>query len=626
VLVIAGAGTGKTRVLTRRVAFLIETHDEHPESILAITLTNKAAREMIGRLRSLCRPGAVERIHAGTFHAMCARILRNHPDLVGRSAQFQVYDESDSGRLIARILTEEEAAWVKASVVRREISANKNHTVPLAQYAAVAVDKTSRIVARVWGEYERELKLADALDFDDLLLRTVELLREHPSIRAGYRERWPHVLVDEYQDTNPLQATLLRLLAGVDFMAAGDDKQVIYGFRLADVRLILNFEEEYSGARVLSLTKNYRSSPQIIRAANRLITYNRLQRHMLLAPRPGAEDGPEPEVRFANTEADEARFIAYRIQQFIETGLEERELAILARDRKVIERIEHALAATGISYQVLGGSGYFRHSEVRTALAHLRLTINPRNEEALFLALGIRPAVGDVTIAKIIAYAQRNNLTLLQAATAVDLIPRVRKQAQENIRRFAYDMLAFTRSATTISVSELTRQMIRMPLGIAEFVARKEDAEQRFARLDALVEAARTYERQSEEPALAAWLQDTMLAGREDLDPDNGRGRVTIGTIHAVKGLEWKVVVAAGFEGGVIPSSWARTPEAIEEERRMAFVLITRATRILIFSYALMRQGRSSGPSRFIREALQEPGDVARNVAASSWHPAPNTA
>lgn len=626
ILVIAGAGTGKTRVLTRRVAFLIEARDEHPESILAITLTNKAAREMIGRLRSLCGPGAVERIHAGTVHAMCARILRNHPELIDRTAQFQIYDESDTGRLVTRLLSSDEAAWINASVVRREISTNKNHTVPLAQYAAVAVDKTSRIVARVWREYERELERADALDFDDLLLRTVELLRAHPDIRAGYRERWPHILVDEYQDTNPLQASLLRLLADADFMAVGDDKQVIYGFRLADVRLILDFEEEYPQASVLTLTQNYRNSPQILRAANRLITHNLVQRPMTLEPRKGAEDGPEIEVRFANTDADEARFIASRIQRFVERGTDERQLAVLARDRKIIDRIEHALAAAGISYQRLGGQGYFRHSEVSAALAHLRLIANPHNEEAFVLALGLRPKVGDVTVAKIIAYAQRNNLTLLEAATAIDLIPGISRRAQENTRRFAYDMLGFTRAASSMSVSELTYQVIRMPLGIAEFVASKQDADQRFARLDALVEAARTYERQSEEPALAVWLQDAMLAGREDLDPEGGRGRVTIGTIHAVKGLEWTVVIAAGFEGRVIPSSWARTPEAIEEERRMAYVLITRATRILILSYALVRQGRSSGPSRFIREALQETATAGKRVPATSWHPSPNTA
>ncbi len=624
ILVIAGAGTGKTRVLTRRAAFLIEARDVQPESILAITLTNKAAREMIGRLRSLCGPGAAERIHAGTFHATCARILRAHPKLVGRTGEFQIYDEDDARRLLTRTMTGEEAAWIKPSVVLREISANKNHAVPVEQYGAVAADETSRIVARVWREYERELARADALDFDDLLLRTVELLRAHPDIRAGYQERWPHMLVDEYQDTNPTQARLLRVLAGHDLMVAGDDKQVIYGFRLADVRLILDFEKEYRDARVLTLQENYRNSPQILRAANRLIAHNLVQRPMTLVPCRDTKDGPEIQVHFASTDVEEAQWIASRIQRFVEQDVDEREIAVLGRGSIVVQRVEHALAAAGINYQLIGSRGYFRRSEVRAALAHLRLIVNPRNEEAFVLALGIRPRVGDATVARIVAYAQRNNLTLLEAASAVDLIPGIRShQAQENTRRFAYDMLAFTRAVPSMSVSELTHQVIRMPLGVGEWVAGQEDTDQRFARLDALREAARTYERQTDEPTLAVWLADAMLAGRDDLDPESGRGKVALATIHAVKGLEWKVVIAAGFEGRVIPSAYARTPEAIEEERRMAYVLITRAARLLILSYALSRDGRDSGPSRFIREALQAPAEAADPASA---HPAPNTA
>jgi len=448
ILVIAGAGTGKTRVLTRRVAFLIEARDVQPESILPITLTNKAAREMIGRLRKLCGAEIAERIQAGTFHGTCARILRSHHALIGRSSQFQIYDESDARRVIRRALTEEEVAWIKPSVVQHEISANKHHAVPLEQYAAVAADRTSQIVARVWGEYERELTRADALDFDDLLLRTVELLRANTDIRTGYRERWQHILVDEYQDTNPTQARLLRVLADRDFMAVGDDKQVIFGFRLADVRLILDFEKEYRDAYVFTLQENYRNSPQILQAANRLIAHNRVQRPMTLVPTRETEDGPEIAVHFANSDVDEARWVAARIQRFIEQGVQEREIAVLARDKDVVECIERGLAGAGISYQSIGPRGFFKRTEVRAAIAHLRLLIDPRNEETFALALGLRPRVGDISVAKIIAYAQRNNLTLLEAASAVDLIPGIRdRQARENTRTFAYQMLAFARAA-----------------------------------------------------------------------------------------------------------------------------------------------------------------------------------
>jgi DNA helicase-2/ATP-dependent DNA helicase PcrA len=614
ILVMAGAGCGKTRVLTHRAGFLLEARGVHPESILALTLTNKAAREMVSRLRWLCGPHA-ERIHAGTFHSMCARVLRSHPKLVGRTGRFSIYDEDDVQRAIRRLLTKPEAARITPVLVLREISVNKNHAVSLSRYESLAIDDTSRIVARVWREYELELRRGDALDFDDLLLRTVELLKGNPDLCAAYQEKWPSILVDEYQDTNPTQARLLRLLAGRadpqrNLMAVGDDKQVIYGFRLADVRLILGFEEEYPGSTVLTLKRNYRNSPQVLAAANALIAHNLLQRPMTLEADEKIKDGPEVVVHSSTTDTEEARWIAFQIQRAIEQGIPERNIAVLARWGTIVDRVEHALAAAGISYQVIGSRGFFKRKEIRTALAHLRLLCNPRDEAAFARALGIRPKVGTGTIAKIIAYADRNRLTLLEAATAIDLIGGIpSSQARENVRRFAYDMLTFTGQLTARSVSSLACEVIRMPQGVADTLGEDDDAEQRFERLDALGDAARTYERQTDEPTLAGWLADVMLAGRDDLSGREGeRGRVTVGTIHAVKGLEWPNVIGAGFEGRVIPSYRANTQEEVEEERRMGYVLMTRAARILVLSYALSREGRHSGPSRFISEALGATG------------------
>jgi DNA helicase-2/ATP-dependent DNA helicase PcrA len=614
VLVISGAGCGKTRVLAHRAAFLIEALNVRPEKILALTLTNKAAREMKGRIRPLCGPDA-ERINAGTFHAMCARVLRSHPTLIGRTMQFSIYDEEDAKRTIRRLLTKAEAAFITPMAALREISVNKNHEVPLDRYESLALDQTSRIVSRVWREYELELRRADALDFDDLLLRTVQLLKGNAELCAAYQQKWPCVLVDEYQDTNPTQARLLKLLAGRaderrSLMVVGDDKQVIYGFRLADVRLILGFEEEYPGATVVTLKRNYRNTPQVLKVANALIAHNVVQRPMALEADEKTKDGPEPLVHSATTDTEEARWIAFQIQRAIEQGIPERDIAVLARWGTIVDRVEHALAAAGISYQVIGSRGFFRRKEIRVALAHLRLLVNPQDEAAFATALGIRPKVGTGTIAKIIVYANRNALTLIEAATAVDLVAGVpSNQARENVRSFAYDLLAFTGQVNERSVSALAHDVIRMPLGVADSLAEAEDSEQRFGRLDALVEAARTYERQTEDPTLAGWLQDVLLAGRDDLSgPDSKRGRVTIGTIHAVKGLEWPIVIGAGFEGRVIPSYRANTQEEVEEERRMAYVLLTRAARILVLSYALSREGRHSGPSRFIAEALSTTG------------------
>jgi DNA helicase-2/ATP-dependent DNA helicase PcrA len=603
-LIIAGAGTGKTRIVTHRAAYLIEVLDVEPESILPITLTNEARVEMLARLRYLCGRDTAERIPVGTIHATCARILRAHAKLIGRTPRFSIYDKEDTRRIITRALSEPEKAKIGPEAVLREISVSKNHDVSLQEYAMFATDEVSRIIARAWGAYEGELRLADALDFDDLVRLTVHVLRGHPKILGAYQERFRHLLVDEYQDTNPVAARFLRLLAANDFLAVGDDKQVIFGFRLADVRLILDFDKEYPDATIITLQRNYRNTKQILAAANTLIALNEVQRPMILQAASEDQTGPHPRAESSASDRDEAQQIAARIQLLIEEGIPEREIAVLARNKKVVERVEHALAAAGIKYELVGPRGYFRHEEVRTTLAHLRLLVDPRNEEAFIRALSIRPRVGDKTTAKIIGYAKRHRLTLLEAAVAVDLIGEVRSDQAENVRRFAHDMLAFTRRLASESVSEITYDVIRMPLGVAESLLAGENSEQQFSRLEALREAAETYERQTDVPTLAGWLQDVVLAGRADVDAQNKGGRVTLSTIHSVKGLEWQVVIAAGFEGGTFPSYRARTKRAIEEERRVAYVLFTRPSRVLILSYAMSREGRRSGPSPFIAQAL----------------------
>jgi DNA helicase-2/ATP-dependent DNA helicase PcrA len=547
-------------------------------------------------------------------------MLRDHPRLVGRTSKFSIYNEDEAKSVIAGILMDSESTIIGPKQVLNEISAAKNHYVSLADYEEFAQDEASRIVARAWLKYEEELKLADAMDFDDLLLRSVDLLRANPEILEATRRKYRTVLVDEYQDTNPTQARLLRLLAGRDFMAVGDDKQVIYGFRLADVRLILDFEREYPGAIVLTLQTNYRCSPQIIKAANNLIAYNKVQRPMEVKPARRTKDGPPVHVHASGSDKEETEWIASRLQRFIEQGVKEKDIAVLARNGKVVEGLEHTLAAAGISYQLVGSRGYFQHPEVRAALAHLRLLVNPRNEDAFVTALGTRASVAEKTIAKIIAYAERHRLTLIEASTGVDLIQgTITSRAREHVRRFAYDMLEFARRTSSVPVSELVHDVIRMPLGVAEMLKSSDDENQCFQRLQTLTDAARSYERQTDTPTLAGWLQEAALAGRDDLtDPDKDGGRVTVGTIHAVKGLEWKVLIAAGFDGNVIPSYWAKSEAEIEEERRMAYVLATRATRVLIFSYANYRNGRRSGPSRFIAEALSPPKEHQKAADADS--------
>jgi len=309
----------------------------------------------------------------------------------------------------------------------------------------------------------------------------------------------------------------------------------------------------------------------------------------------------------SSTDEDEARWIAFQLRRAIEKGIPGRNIAVLARYGKVIERIEHAFAAAGISYQLLGTQGFFSRPEIKTVIAHLRLLINPRDEVAFGRAIEIRPKVADGTIAKLIAHSEAHRLTLLEAAAGAEMITGLpSREARENVLAFGRDMLALAAQADARSVSSLTQEVIRMPSGPAEMLARTNDEQdQRTERVEALREAARTYERQHEQPTLQQWLQDAALAGQEDLvDPEEGHGKVTLGSIHVVKGLEWPAVIGAGMEDRIMPSHHADSDERLEEERRMAHVLITRAMRTCVLSYSLTRNGRPSGPSPFIAEAL----------------------
>ncbi len=611
-LVIAGAGTGKTRVLTHRVAYFLITGQARPEEILAITFTNKAAREMSHRVLDLCGLAA-ERIQIGTFHSTCARLLRGHPELVGRTARFSIYDRGDAIRVIERALSSTDRATLSVSEVQQEISANKNQGISVETYDRCAVEENSRIVARAWRHYEEVLQRTDAMDLDDLLCHAVRLLTRNPRLLAVCQKKWKAILVDEYQDTNPVQNRFLRLLAATgnghrNLTVVGDDDQAVYGFRQADVQLILDFDRDYLGAGVIKLEENYRSSPQILAAANRLIAHNRDRRAKTLRAHQPKAPGAPVMVHRSGSDEEEARWIAFQLRRAIEKGVPERDVAVLARYGKVVERVEHALAAAGISYELLGTRGFFSRPEVKTVLAHLRLVINARDEVAFAHALEIRPKVADGTIAKVIAHSEAHHLTLLEAAAAAELITGLpSREARENVLRFGRDMLALLAQADARSVSSLTQEVIRMPGGPADMVARTSDEQdQRMERLEALREAARTYERQHEKPTLQQWLQDTALAGQEDLvDPENGPGKVTVGTIHAVKGLEWPTVIGAGMEAGIMPSHHADTHERLEEERRMAHVLLTRAMHTCVLSYSLTRKGRPSQPSPFIAEAIE---------------------
>jgi ATP-dependent DNA helicase UvrD/PcrA len=621
-LVIAGAGSGKTRVMTERTAHLIEQGIAHPGQILSITFTNKAAGEMRERLARRVGPELASAVTLGTFHALCARILRAHPGDSGRSARYSIYDEGDSKRVLERYLTRADKARIERDEVLAAISRAKNHLVARDRFLCATPDELGglvlhddikQIITSVWGQVDAELERSDALDFDDLIGFTVALLERQPDVLAGYRRRWRYLQVDEHQDTNPLQDRLLRLLAGENpnLMVVGDDQQAIYGFRSADVRNILRFDRDYPQARVVRLVRNYRSTPQVVAAANRLIAHNTTGRPKTMVAQ--APAGPEPVCRAHASEEAEARWAAAAIARAGAHGIARSEIAVLARAKGVLTSIESALVAAKIPYQVLSGTAFYQRREVKAALAHLALLVNPHDAEAFSrVMLDARPGIGEVTAARVDAHATTANISLLEACVQADGLSRTRRDQKVSLIAFGRAMLELAGQLERRSVSSLLAEVVRLPHGLQEALARHDDGETRSARLHDLVAAARAYERDAGDPSPVDFLARAALAAGADQaagepDPD----RVTLCTVHGAKGLEWQVVLVCGLEEGTFPSQHAALPEAMEEERRLAYVAVTRAKRTLVLSHSHRRYGRAARPSRFIAEALCAPGGSA---------------
>ena len=523
-LVIAGAGSGKTRVMTERTAHLIEQGIAHPGQILSITFTNKAAGEMRERLARRVGPELAGAVTLGTFHALCARILRAHPGDSGRSARYSIYDEGDSKRVLERYLTRADKARIERDEVLAAISRAKNHLVARDRFACRDTGRARRARPARRHQADRhrpsgrqvdaELERSDALDFDDLIGFTVALLERRPDVLAGYRRRWRYLQVDEHQDTNPLQDRLLRLLAGENpnLMVVGDDQQAIYRFRSADVRNILRFDRDYPQARVVRLVRNYRSTPQVVEAANRLIAHNTTGRPKTMVAQ--APAGPEPVCRAHASEEAEARWAAAAIARAGAHGIARREIAVLARAKGVLTSIEAALVAAEIPYQVLSGTAFYQRREVKAALAHLALLVNPHDAEAFSrVMLDARPGIGEVTAARVDAHATTANISLLEACVQADGLSRTRRDQKASLIAFGRAMLELAGQLERRSVSSLLAEIVRLPHGLpgGPRPPRRRRAAA-SARLHDLVAAARAYERDAGDPSPVDFLARAALA------------------------------------------------------------------------------------------------------------------
>lgn len=607
-LVLAGAGSGKTRVLTYRIAYLIEEKMVQPWSILALTFTNKAAGEMRERVASLVG-GMASDMWVLTFHACCVRILRRDIDKLDYEKSFVIYDDSDQQTLLKHIIADlnlNEKVFAPRGL-SSQFSEAKNHSVdPL---AFLRESYAPQPVIDAFLLYQKRLRQNNALDFDDLLLKTLELFQKHPDVLERYQSRFQYILVDEYQDTNMAQYHIVKLLADAhrNLCVVGDDDQSIYGWRGADIRNILEFEKDFPGAEIVRLEQNYRSTEQILNAANLIIANNhgRKQKKLWTAQKGGAPI----ELRENNDERDEAMYIANRIVSDVRyQGRSYNDFAILYRTHAQSRVLEMYLKSFDIPYKVYGGLSFFQRAEVKDILCYLRLLSNPNDDIAFLRVINTpRRGLGDAAVAMLQASARQNGCSMLAAAMTADDIP---PRYAGKLRQFTDVMVAASGMLGVSPLSEIV-DLLLASIGYDAYLRedKKENYETRAQIVQEFLGYIAEFERglaADESDPLQAFLENVALFTATD-QMLSDRGEVSLMTLHSAKGLEFPVVFLCGMEDGLFPSSQSRfDPERMEEERRLCYVGITRAREELRLSYAKQRMlyGKieSTRPSQFLEE------------------------
>jgi DNA helicase-2/ATP-dependent DNA helicase PcrA len=652
-LILAGAGSGKTRVLVHRIAFLVYTDQAQAGEILAITFTNKAAKEMRGRVEQLLGRGT-RGMWLMTFHAACARILRTEAERLGYTRQFTIYDQADARRLTKRCIDElgiDPKRYTPAAL-HNQISAAKNQLLDAEAYQQAVGSPFEEMVGEVYRLYERDMLRSNAMDFDDLLFRTVNLLELFEDVRERYSSTFQHVLVDEYQDTNHAQYRFLQLLVGggrpprggsqVDdqpgerptyagpvghrnLAVVGDDSQSIYSFRGADVRNILDFQEDFLDARVVKLEQNYRSTETILQAANAVIANNRGG----IAKRLWSElgQGDQVQVRELEDEHAEARFIVGEIERLVDEGASRAEIAILYRTNAMSRVLEDTLVRREIAYQVIGGTKFYERAEIKDAIAYLSLLANPFDVVSFTrVANSPRRGLGQTSLSRIVAHSASVDVSVWEAASAPDQIPGLGTAAIKSLRRFMDTMEELhLRVEQQVPVADLLEAVLSQTGYIDALEAdRTIEAQGRIENLEQLVQVGREFDTSAPEgeDSLEVFLQQLALVADADSRTED-EGLVTLMTLHNAKGLEYPIVFIAGCEDGVFPHSRALDEGALEEERRLFYVGVTRAMQKLYLTHARRRAvfgAQSYGlPSRFLDEIPVELLDRVQAPALHSW-------
>lgn len=632
-LIIAGAGSGKTRVLTNRIAYLIEECGVDPYNIMAITFTNKAAREMKERVETTVAQGAGA-VWVSTFHSTCVRILRRYIDRIGYDNNFTIYDTDDQKSVIKDICKKMniDTKMLKERAIMSKISSAKDELKTPDEFELEAGnDYNLRRISGVYREYQKTLKLNNALDFDDLIFKTVELFQSDAEVLEHYQDRFRYIMVDEYQDTNTSQFKLVAMLAAKygNICVVGDDDQSIYKFRGANIYNILNFENVFTGAKVIKLEQNYRSTQNILDAANAVIKNNEGRKDKSLWTDQGA--GDKLAYNVYNTAYEEAYGIVSDIKKRAAEGNNYNDFAILYRTNAQSRVLEEKFVELGVPYRIYGAVNFYARKEIKDVLAYLKTIDNARDEVAVRRIINVpKRGIGAATIEKVAAYAEDNDLSFYAAAANGSKIPGLAKATIGKLDNFCTLISAFRAKAMQMSIKELISDIVES-IRYEEYLSDDDEPDEiadRMSNINELISKAAAYEENTDMPTLSGFLEEVALVADID-NMDENNNVVSLMTLHSAKGLEFPIVYLAGMEDGNFPSYMAITSDDksdLEEERRLCYVGITRARQRLVLSMAKQRMVRGEmmlcKQSRFISEIppqlLSESGQGIRKPVAFS--------
>ncbi len=645
VLVLAGAGSGKTRVLTSRIAYLIDEKHVSPDRILAITFTNKAANEMRERLISLVGDSAYV-MWISTIHSMCVRILRACADkLDGYDKNFTIYSEVDKEHVIKRIISDLKYEDLPVKEAKYHISNAKNKDISPDRYAIEGAngDRNFDKYVKVYSVYEQTLKKSNAFDFDDLIVKALHLLRSDEDVLSYYADKFLYIHIDEFQDTNSTQYEIAKLLSSVhnNIFVVGDDDQSVYGWRGAEIKNILHFDKDFRTTKVHKLEQNYRSTKKILDLANTIIKNNSVRsKKVLWTDNP---DGEKVEYFSGEEESNEAEYVCARIKNLVARGYEYKDFAVLMRINALSRSYEQEFTKYGIPFKVFGGFKFFERKEIKDITAYLRILVNPLDDEAVIRIINTpKRGIGDKTIETLLSYAQSYNFSVFDALCEVDMIPDLAPSARSRLKEFRTCISSLTMlSATSESLTDLINEVLVKTAFMSQFEIDTEENVSKRMNVDEFRNSVEEFVKLNPSATLEDYLSSVTLSS--DIDEADSSDYVTVATIHAVKGLEFKCVFIVGLDEKIFPVSRANNElSEMEEERRLMYVAITRAQERLYLTRARSRYlyGERQGTvqSRFVKELSEKLGlpddrpqrnsyenDVYRSYRSNDYDSAPRS-